>query len=246
MSPDRRKHRGPHPRDRDLFSETGAPSLRAAVADLSLLLSRGYPPVSSLKLVGDRYGLRERQRNAVSRSACADETLAGRVASRVTIEDARGVNLIIDGFNVIVSVEAALSGAVVLHCRDDAYRDLASVHGSYRRVAETHQAVVLIGDFVDRVEPAQTVWLLDRPVSNSGRLAAAIEEEAARRGASWVVRLVADPDPILKKATEPVATSDSAILDRCYRWLGLTRHVIDTYISDAWVIDLRPGGVTSN
>ena len=211
-----------------------------------MLLSRGYPPVSSLKLVGDRYGLRERQRIAVSRSACADETLAGRIASRVTIEDARGVDLIIDGFNVIVSVEAALSGAVILHCRDDVYRDVASVHGSYRRVAETRQAVVLIGDLLDRVEPARTVWLLDRPVSNSGRLAAAIEEEAARRGAGWVVRLVADPDPILKKAAETIATSDSAVLDRCSRWLGLTRHVIDTYISGAWVIDLRPDGVTSN
>ncbi len=246
MSPDRRKHRGPHPKDRDFFSEDRTSALRAAVADLSLLLSRGYPPASSLKLVGDRYGLRERQRIAVSRSACDDGALTRRRASRVPTADIRGSDLMIDGFNVIVSVEAALSGGVILHCRDEAYRDLASVHGSYRRVAETHRAVELIGDALERLSPARTVWLLDRPVSNSGRLAAAIEEEAARRGASWTVRLVKDPDPILKKAIGTVATSDSAILDECSRWLGLTRHVIDTYISGAWVIDLRPAGTGSN
>ncbi len=55
--PDRRKHRGPHPEDRRLFAPEALPRLRAAAGDLSWLLSRGYAPESSLKLVGDRYAL---------------------------------------------------------------------------------------------------------------------------------------------------------------------------------------------
>ncbi len=246
MSPDRRRHRGPHPRDRDLFSTVRTVALRTAVSDLSWLLSRGYPPALSLKLVGDRHDLRERQRVAVSRSACSDWALERRRARQMTAADTRDEDLLIDGFNVIVSVEAALAGGAILQCRDKTYRDLASVHGSYRRVEETQRAVSLIGDTLDGMATARAVWFLDRPVSNSGRLATAIEEEGGRRGADWSVRLVDDPDPILKEATEAVATSDSAILDHCSRWLGLTRYVIDTYIADAWVIDLRPVKAGSN
>jgi hypothetical protein len=55
--PDRRTHRGPHPEDERLFAADGLPILRQAVADLCWLLSRGYAPESSLKLVGDCYDL---------------------------------------------------------------------------------------------------------------------------------------------------------------------------------------------
>ena len=246
MSPDRRKHRGPHPRDRELFSGRSVDAIRQAVAELSWLLSRGYPSASSHKLVGDRHDLRERQRIAVSRAACSDASRATRQASRAKASEMRGRRLIIDGFNVIVSVEAALAGGVILLCRDNTYRDLASVHGSYRKVEETQRAVTLIGDMLDTLAQTETHWLLDRPVSNSARLAASIEAEAEQRSAAWTVRLVDDPDPLLKRATQPVATSDSAIVDRCKTWLGLTREVIDTYIPEAWVVDLRPSGEASN
>src|SRR4051794_2900931 len=64
--PDRRKHRGPGPQDRDWFGGDARPALKAAVSDLSWLLSRGYAGPSALKLVGDRYRLVERQRAAVA------------------------------------------------------------------------------------------------------------------------------------------------------------------------------------
>jgi len=59
---DRRRHRGAHPKDAELFSQAALPSLRSAIADLSRLLSRGYPLRASLALVGDRDGLTVRQR----------------------------------------------------------------------------------------------------------------------------------------------------------------------------------------
>src|SRR5437763_1300671 len=63
--PDTRSHRGPDPRDGLAFDPSAWPALRAAVADLSWLLERGYAPTSALKLVGDRWSLTERQRAAV-------------------------------------------------------------------------------------------------------------------------------------------------------------------------------------
>jgi hypothetical protein len=51
---DRRRHRGAHPKDTELFSPPALPALRSAVAHLSWFLSRGYPLRASLALVGDR------------------------------------------------------------------------------------------------------------------------------------------------------------------------------------------------
>src|SRR6266404_1471952 len=45
--------------------------------------------------------------------------------------------LLIDGFNLILTLESALGGGVMLVGRDGCYRDMASVHGTYRRVEET-------------------------------------------------------------------------------------------------------------
>ena len=46
----------------------------------------------------------------------------------------------------MTTVEAALGGGVVLGCRDRTFRDIAGVHGTYRKVAETMPALELIGE----------------------------------------------------------------------------------------------------
>ncbi|MHC4126245.1 MAG: DUF434 domain-containing protein, partial [Planctomycetota bacterium] len=71
--PDKRTHRGPHPSDEKLFSPEVVAQLRLAVADFSLLLTKGYSDNSALKLVGDRFSLSKRQRLAVMRNACSDQ-----------------------------------------------------------------------------------------------------------------------------------------------------------------------------
>jgi hypothetical protein len=83
--PDKRLHRGPHPDDAQLFAAEMLPPLRNAASDLSWLLSRGYSSNSALKLGGDRYALRERQRNAVARCACSDDARLRRERSRVEL-----------------------------------------------------------------------------------------------------------------------------------------------------------------
>jgi len=72
---DKRQHRGPHPKDKDLFGPDALMELRAATRDLCWLMTLGYATVSSLKLVGDRYWLTERQRRAVLRSSCSKQAL---------------------------------------------------------------------------------------------------------------------------------------------------------------------------
>jgi hypothetical protein len=238
VSPDRRRHRGAHPEDARLFDETRLAALRVATRELSWLLSRGYQPKSSLKLVGDRYNLRERQRLAVARAACPDESRARRRESCVEAETVKGASLVVDGFNLVITLEAALSGGVLVRGRDGCVRDLSSVHGSYRAVEETERAVLLAGEVLASLAPASVLWLFDSPVSNSGRLAARVRDLAAARGWPWEVEVDFNPDRRIVNSDRVAVTSDSNVLDGVTRWLNLGRIVVERHVPDSWLIDL--------
>lgn len=236
--PDARRHRGPHPQDAALFGPEAWPALREATADLSWLLGRGYATPSSTALVGDRYGLRQRQRIAVARCAASDDAVRARRARELAPDTIAGRSLWIDGYNVLTTVEAALAGGVVLGARDGCQRDVASVHGSWRRVEETRPAIRAIGDVLASWRPSVCRWLLDGPVSNSGRLKLLLLEIAAQQGWRFEVEVVPDPDPLLCATEAVVASADSVVLDRCRTWVNLARYAVSAAAPQAWIVDL--------
>jgi hypothetical protein len=243
--PDRRTHRGPHPDDERLFDVAMVPRLQEATNDLCWLLNRGYSSVSAVKLVGDRYELEQRQRTAVSRCACCDASRARRVGSLIPLDRIAGQTILIDGYNLLTTIEAALAGGFVFAARDGCYRDMASMHGTWRRVDETLPALDLIGGFLADSGIGACAWYLDRPVSNSGRLKRILLDLAATNKWPWEVELVNDPDPILAAATDPIATADSAVLDRCTEWVNLAVEVIRARIPQVRLIDLANAAADS-
>lgn len=236
--PDRRTLRGAHPKDRECFAPAQVETLRQAVADLSWLLGRGYSAKAAVKLVGDRHALRDRQRKALRRCAAGDEERARRAGRRVPVSELAGRAVAVDGYNVLLTVEAALSGGVLLLGRDGVLRDMAAMSGHYRRVRVTRQAVGLIADALAAAGCDRVRWLLDRPVSNSGRLRALIEERVADEPVAWSVELTDRTDRVLIAAPEVVASADSAVIDGCRSWCNLARHVVETSVDGAWIVDL--------
>jgi len=238
MSPDIRKHRGPHPEDRKLFAAEQLPALRTAVGELSWLLTRDYSLKGALKLVGDRYTLTDRQRLAVARAACSDQSKERRAAALINVAEVADEGLIVDGFNLIITIEAALSGGLLMLCRDGCIRDLSSVHGSYRAVDETDTAIQLIGEVLEILHPKSVDWVLDSPISNSGRLAQRIRELANEKGWNWNVETLFNRDAAISKSKRVVISSDSHILDGTQRWLNFNRYLIGERLADSWLIDL--------
>lgn len=236
--PDRRVHRGPHPDDLRLFAPDVWPLLAGAIDDLCWLASRGYPTDAGRKLVGDRYNLTARQRIAVERCSCSEDAIAARRSRQVPAEALRGRPLWLDGYNVLTTIEAALSGGVILAARDGCFRDMASMHGSYRKVVETLPALERIGQTTAELGASLCHWYLDRPVSNSGRLKCIIEQVGAAHGWPWRAELVQDPDSLLAECTEVVVTADSAILDRSAAWFNLARETIARHVPDAIIPNL--------
>lgn len=244
--PDKRTHRGAHPEDAELFAPRFHQALRQAVADLSWLLSRAYASRSAVKVVGDRYGLSARQRTAVMRCACADAALASRLGRQVPLEQLRdrsggdgGASLLIDGYNVLTTVEVALGGGWVLAARDTTFRDMASMHGTFRKVEETAPAIELLGRTLAQLGVGRCAWYLDQPVSNSGRLKGVIHEIFAAHGWAAEVQIVMNPDAALVAADSAVvASADSAVMDGCARWVNLAREVVTRHVPTAAVLDL--------
>jgi hypothetical protein len=240
--PDVRRHRGAHPDDRTLFSPESLDCLRAATADLSWLLTRGYAQPSALKIVGDRHGLTSRQRLAVLRCSCSDESLSRRRCTELNIASCAGQRLAVDGYNLLITIESALAGGLLLVGRDGACRDLASLHGSYRKVEETRPALQLIIDWLCGRGFREVAWYLDRPVSNSGRLKQELGGLLTGRDCRWTIEVVDSPDPVLAAAPEAVVSTDSWILDRCGPWVNVAAHIVETEIPQAWKVDLRTAG----
>ncbi len=244
--PDKRNHRGPHPEDRRNFESGMIPALRAATVDYSLLLTKEYAPAGALKLVGDHFNLTARQRMAVMRSACSDRQRTRRHQAAVSFYDLPGKAVALDGYNQIITLEAALAGGAIFRGRDGCLRDLAGLHGTYRRVNETIPAIERIGELFDGIGIRDVLWLLDRPVSNSGRLKTLIEKIASERGWAWKIELAQSPDKRLAATDRIVLSSDSDILDKCRQWSNVMPFVLQS-VHPLWLIDLMedPATVTT-
>ena len=114
---------------------------------------------------------------------------------------------------------------------------MASMHGTYRKVAETGPAIEKIGDWLAQLRVANCHWFLDAPVSNSGRLRAKLFEYARLHAWDWQVELVHDPDDVLGLTEHIVASADSYILDNAVRWTNLASDVVRVSVPDAWIVD---------
>ena len=239
----RQRHRGRHPKDDVIFAQKCLPKLRKAVFDLCFLFSRGYNDTAACKVVGDRYQLTSRQRAAILRSSCAEQSV--RLRHEKKAQAIWGKTLCLDGYNILITVETMLSGGLLFCGADGCIRDLASVHGSYRKVEETVPALKTIGETLVGLGVKEAHWYFDSPVSNSGRLASLLRELAAKKEWPWVIEVVRSPDAVLKESLQIITTSDGVVLDECHQWFDLLHPIYEGLTDKPPLLDLREVTTTS-
>lgn len=227
----KQKNRGKKANDDDYF---GNPKQRQkideAIIDLSYLLSRGYAEKSSLLLVGNRYRLNSRQQRAVQGMSASVEQCNYRNNCAFNANDLEGEDIIIDGFNIIIILESILSDAYIFKGVDGFYRDLSSVHGTYKKVQQTGRAIELIANFYVKKRLNKIYWIFDKPVSNSGRLKQIIEEMAIENNYFWEVTLAFNPDKIIAESGLIAITSDAWILDNVQKNFNLISYFVDNML----------------
>ncbi len=232
--------RGTDPGDGRWFSGTALPTLRAAHAELRWLLDRGYPLDPALAFVGGHHQLAARQREALRRATASTAQAAARAASRLPLSAVREGPLLLDGLNLIITLETASDGGLLVRGDDGVVRDLAGLRGSYRPIPATDAALAALGDALQELRAPAVGILLDAPVSNSGELRKRILARSAEWRIPIDVRLVPDADPVLASGAR-IVTADSVVLDRAAGWFDLGSWIVGTRMPDARVVDLAGG-----
>src|SRR5689334_5096721 len=85
-------------------------NLLQALEDMHYLLSRNYPPKASLALVGNRYQLVQRQLQALQGMSASAEEISKRKVKELSPAALKDQTIFLDGFNVLIILETALSG----------------------------------------------------------------------------------------------------------------------------------------
>ncbi|NME71064.1 DUF434 domain-containing protein [Flammeovirga aprica] len=221
------RNRGKQSNDDKLFSSKYCAVIKEAADDLSFLLTRGYGPSISLEIVGNKYRLNKRQQLALSKISHSQEAIELRNSKELSKENLSDKCIEIDGFNILIIMESYLSGAFIFKGRDGLYRDISSVHGTYKRVSKTEEALLRIGNTLKEMKVRSVKWYLDQPISNSGSLKTKLLELSEFHGFNWEVELVFNPDKTLAKSNEVVISSDSWILNSAKQWFNLGGYLID-------------------
>lgn len=223
----RQLNRGKEAKDDLLFSGNQQAKIMEALNDLSFLLTRGYGERSALALVGNRYRLNVRQQKALRGMAASQEQVVKRNSSRLNLADLSGKSIFVDGFNQIILLESLLSGAWLFQGLDGYYRDLSGIHGTYKRVSQTEEALQLILEFFKESQLASMHWYFDQPVSNSGRMKKMIDDVAEKYQVNWTAELVYNPDQSLIQSGEIILSSDAYVLDHAKYHVNLIQWSLD-------------------
>ena len=170
--------RGYDPDDAKIFSKESIEELKIAQEEIQWLLDRGYKLKQIIEFTGNHYLLSARARTALQRTTSSTADYKKRSFTMLPFECAKDGCLNIDGFNIIITLEVAMSGSPVLLGKDGVFRDLAGLRGTYRIIDKTDTALALIEKTLQELHVPMVKFYLDSPVSNSGRLKTKILESS--------------------------------------------------------------------
>ncbi|MCP4147588.1 MAG: DUF434 domain-containing protein [bacterium] len=188
-------------------------SFAHAVCDYLYLLNKSYPPKNTIKLIGDRYRLSKIQRAALYRGISPEEKAARR---RVKISRAlNGKKLLVDGYNVLLTIMNYLLGKAVFLGNDGLVRDVGENYGNVESEECFSQAVDLTLAFLRSSCVECVEVFLDSPVTGSSGHEKKIKKKMNEVGIPGAVFLVKYADKaLIENADGLLCTSDSGIIDK--------------------------------
>ena len=208
------------------MSEVNQKTLRIAAEDFLYLLDRSYPRKAGLQLVGNRYNLNALHREVLHRGVFARKEARERRQRLVDIGRLVDFKLLVDGHNVLITVESGLAGRLLIAANDGLFRDVAGVSHRYRISTLTHEAIEAIFRILQEYPPKETLFFLDAPIRQSGELAAALRSAMNKCNLSGGAQALKVPEIRLKGGEDVVASSDSAVLDEVQKGFDLAAAVI--------------------
>ncbi len=200
--------------------------LKEAARDLRWIDARGYPRRSAIRFIGDHYQLSARERDILLRSAFPAATVKERRRRVVQACDLSKERVIIDGYNVTITIESALSGRLIILADDGFVRDVSRIFRSFMATEQTRVAWSHILRFLKEREPGMIEVVLDRPMSKSAELAARITRWMKECRIPGLCTLSSTGEKELAGQKGIKASADTVIIDHSDRVFDLAGHII--------------------
>jgi hypothetical protein len=211
------------------------PILKEAKKDFQYLLGRGFPRTGALEYVGNHYLLDEMQRNYLNRTVFSREKIETRKNKLILLSDVKGKDVLLDGYNVLITVETLFQGAdnLIVDCDDGVTRDVKAVFGKYKENETTEIAINSIISLLKLFKPKSVLFFYDSPVSLSGELAKTTKEILdscevpgdAQTSKNVDLKLIS----LSHELGAVVATSDGIIIDKVNSVLDIPSYVSRAY-----------------
>lgn len=201
-------------------------NLQKAAEDFRYLLNKGYPRKAALELVGNRYGLTSDDRHLLHRGVFSNSDSKSRQKKIISIKEVQNKDLAIDGHNIVITIEAGLSGRPLISGDDGFIRDISGLSGSFRKTETTEKAIQFIIHAIKKIKPRHTLFLFDAPISMSGKLAQEVRSWLKKENLSGDAMAVKVPEKILIGFPGVIATSDTAIIDQSKKVLNLAGYIL--------------------
>jgi hypothetical protein len=205
--------------------------LQEAKIDFQYLLDRGFPRTGALNFVANHYVLDEVQRNYLNRSVFSKKKIKTRKKKLILLSDVKEKNVIIDGYNVLITVESICNSGeeFLVNWDDGVTRDVKAVFGKYKKDKTTLEALNSIISLLKIFKPKRVLFFYDSPVSMSGELAKTTLELLKSLKVPGDAQTASDVDAELVRLSKEldgvVATSDGIVMDKVETVLDIPSYI---------------------
>lgn len=196
-------------------------NIKESAIDFRYLLNRKYNQKAALELVGNRWNLNRDERHILYRAIFSDEEINERNQTEVKPEQLQGKTVIIDTYNILITLESILKGLIVIKANDGYLRDISKVSGKYKQSEYTIQAIQMVLKKLKVLSPKEVNFFLDKNISKSGQLAALIKEELENINIKGDARTVQCTDKAVIESVKVVISNDRIILEKTRAHLNL-------------------------
>lgn len=203
-----------------------------ALKDYKYLLNRGYPGKASLDIVVQRYSLNKVERMVLYRCIHSN-SIAKLIRKKIVSSNyVKGKLMLIDGFNVLITIDTALSCNQVFLSDDGIIRDVSKSIKKFEFKTQTHNTLLdLMLKEIKNLAPRYMIIFYDKQVSFSGQVASLTRRHAEtiiKDTVKWDV-FVSDRNDktiIMYSSKGIVSTSDIVILLKSKEIFDLAQHIV--------------------
>ncbi|MBU6998810.1 MAG: DUF434 domain-containing protein [Theionarchaea archaeon] len=193
-------------------------SIHEATDDLRHLLNRGYRKSYALTFVCNHYQLQKEDRHFLARTVFSEEEASSIRQKKVHLERIQGQDIAIDGYNVLISTEAVLTGDALI-CDDSVVRDIKGIFGKYTLTDLTHRALQEIFAVLTSHSPRTATFYFDQQVSHSGDLCSLVRTH-------FPCTITKHVDLVLAQLNLITATSDSILIRKLDHFIDIPFEIL--------------------